>query len=344
MHVRHTRRVGRIPGSMGVTARLATERARARGIALRPLLAKAGLTAQELADVRTRLPVSNQIEFLNLVAEALRDEMLGLHLALDFDLRRAGLLYYVLACSDTLLDVFERGARFTSIVNEGVLQECIKGRRIGLAMRYSGVKRQDDRHQMEFWLATLVRICRQITGENVKPVRVRLTHYRAAGHTKLSRFLGCDVEYGATRDEILFAREAGDLRVINADPYLNRLLIEACEAALSRTRGTTGLFASRVENAVAPLLPHGKARASYIAAEFGMSERTFARRLAEEGLTFSQLLDRLRLELARRYLVSEELSISKVAWLLGYKEVGAFSHAFRRWTGKSPSEVARHGA
>ncbi len=166
MHMRHTRGVGRIPGAMGLAARLATERARARGIALRPLLAKAGLTAQELADPRTRLPVSNQIEFLNLVAEALRDDMLGLHLALDFDLRRAGLLYYVLASSDTLLDVFERGARFTSIVNEGVMQECIKGRRIGLAMRYSGVTRQDDRHQIEFWLAALVRICRQITGES----------------------------------------------------------------------------------------------------------------------------------------------------------------------------------
>jgi AraC-like DNA-binding protein len=74
-----------------------------------------------------------------------------------------------------------------------------------------------------------------------------------------------------------------------------------------------------------------------------MSERTFARRLEEEGLTFSKLLDRLRLELAMRYLVDEELAISKVAWLLGFKEVGAFSHAFRRWTGKSPSEVARHG-
>jgi len=43
---------------------------------------------------------------------------------------------------------------------------------------------------------------------------------------------------------------------------------------------------------------------------------------------------------SRRYLVQEQLPICKVAWLLGYKEVGAFSHAFRRWTGKSPSEVA----
>ena len=74
-----------------------------------------------------------------------------------------------------------------------------------------------------------------------------------------------------------------------------------------------------------------------------MSERTFARRLAEEGFTFSQLLDRLRLDLARQYMVKEGLSVSKVAWLLGYKEVGAFSHAFRRWTGQSPSAAVRGG-
>jgi AraC-like DNA-binding protein len=44
-----------------------------------------------------------------------------------------------------------------------------------------------------------------------------------------------------------------------------------------------------------------------------------------------------------RYLVKEQMPISRVAWLLGYREPGAFTHAFRRWTGKSPSEVARDG-
>ncbi len=127
----------------------------------------------------------------------------------------------------------------------------------------------------------------------------------------------------------------------NADPYLNRLLVDACEQALSVRRRAAGSFAARVENVLAPLLPHGEARATTVAAQLGLSPRTFARRLADEGLTFSRLLNRLRLDLARRYLVQEGLSISKVAWLLGYQEVGAFSHAFRRWTGKSPREVAR---
>ena len=333
----------RLPSTMGLSARLAGARARARGIALRPLLEEAGLVPREFADARVRLPAGNQIVFLNLVAEALADDMLGLSLALDYELRRSGMYYYVLASSATLMDLFERGARFTAIVNEGVVQEFVHGRRIGFALRYSGVKRQDDRHQIEFWLASLLRICRHSTGRQLKPALVRLSHYRAKGHGRFESFMGCEVEFGAPRDEILFPREAGQLRILNADPYLNRLLVDICEQALARRRRAAGSFSAQVENALVPLLPHGKARAAHIAAEFGMSQRTFARRLADEDLTFSQLLDRMRLDLARRYLLNDELPISKIAWLLGYKEVGAFSHAFRRWTGKTPSQVARQG-
>jgi AraC-like DNA-binding protein len=326
---------------MGLVTRLAHAHARARGIAVRPLLKKARLTAEQLSDPRSRLPAPNQIDFLNLVAHALDDDLLGVHLALEFELRRAGLFYYVLASANTMQDVLERGARFSSLVNEGVVQEFIHGRRIGLSLRYTGVRRHEDRHQIEFWMVTLMRICRCLSGTHLRPVRVSLSHHRSSGYSKLNRLLGCAVEYSADADKILFAREVGPMQIVNSDPFLDRLLVEMCEEALARQRRAVESFVARVENALTPLLPHGQARAARIAAEFGMSQRTFARRLAGEGLTFSRVLDRLRLELARRYLVNDELSISKVAWLLGYGEVGAFSHAFRRWTGKSPREVAR---
>lgn len=325
---------------MGLASRLAYQHARARGIRVRPLLRRAGLSVEELENPGTRLAVSDQIEFLNLVADELGDDLLGLQLASHFELRQAGLVYYVFASSDTLREVFERGARYSAVVNEGVLQKFIDGRLAGLAIRYSGVRRQADRHQIEFWVALLVRMCRQLTGRQLRPARVRLTHFRGHGHARLSRYLGCPVEFGADADEILFAREVLPLRVVNADPYLNRVLVDVCEHALANRRPRDS-FAAHVENVVAPLLPHGQARVQRVAAELGLSTRTFARRLAEEGLTFSRLLSRLRLDLARRYLVHEQLPISKVAWLLGYTEVGAFSHAFRRWTGKSPSEIAR---
>lgn len=335
--------LARLPSAMGLASRLAYQRARKSGVAVRPLLEKACLTREQLEDPESRLLVRDQIEFLNLAAEALDDDMLGFHLGQDFDLRLGGVYYYALTSADSLQQLFERGARYTSLVNEGVQQDFVDDRRVGMGVRYVGIRRPTDRHQMEFWLTSLVRICRQCTGRDVKPIRVRLSHYRGRGHAALSRYLGCNVEFGAPRDEILFSRTARNLHIPHADPYLHRLLVRVCEEALARTPRAADTFVARVENALAPLLPHGNARAAELAAQLGLSQRTFARRLAEEGVTFSALLNRLRLELAHRYLVKEGLPVSKVAWLLGYQEVGAFSHAFRRWTGGSPSEFARRG-
>jgi AraC-like DNA-binding protein len=326
-----------MPTAMGLASRLAYTRARAAGLALAPLLRRSRLTRTQLEDAQARLPVRDQIEFLNAVAEGLGDDMLGCHLGLDFELRESGLIYYVLTSSHTLLELFQRGARFSAVVNEGVIHECVDGRQVGFTLEYAGVSRQDDRHQIEFWVTTLLRLCRRATGMHVRPARVRLTHRGGQGARQLVHFLGCPVEYGARRDEILFAREVRNLPVLHSDPYLSRVLLGICEQTLARRKPSKDSIVQRAENAMAPLLPHGDARAAVVAAQLGMSPRTFARRLAEEGATFSQLLHRLRLALARRYL-REGMAVSKVAWLLGYQEVGAFSHAFRRWTGKSPSD------
>src|SRR5699024_467708 len=113
--------------------------------------------------------------------------------------------------------------------------------------------------------------------------------------------------YGCAEDEIAFAREVGELPVIGADPYLNRTLVQCCEEALARRLPQRRSFQAEVENAIVPLLPHGEVRAGDIARRLAMSERTFARRLREEETTFSALLDRLRLDLADRYLADDGL-------------------------------------
>ena len=124
------------------------------------------------------------------------------------------------ACSTTcsprrrrLLDMFERGARFSAIVNEGVVQEFVDGRRTRASRcAISGVKRQDDRHQIEFWLAALLRICRHATGRQLKPaLRAPDSLPRQGPRGVVERFMGCEVEFGATADEILFTREDGQL-------------------------------------------------------------------------------------------------------------------------------------
>jgi AraC-like DNA-binding protein len=107
---------------------------------------------------------------------------------------------------------------------------------------------------------------------------------------------------------------------------------------LAHRKKKSGSFQANVENLIVPLLPHGKARAAEIAKRLGLSQRTFARRLSQDGLTFSDLLADLRQDLSRSYLADDDLSVSQIAWMLGYQEIGAFSHAFKRWTGRTPRQ------
>jgi AraC-like DNA-binding protein len=212
-----------------------------------------------------------------------------------------------------------------------------------LSLHYVGVHRHPDRHQIEFLLAALVRLIRHLTRSRIAPKRLTLEHLRVSHSRELRDYFGDDIEFGAMADEMTFAAKLGKLPIVTADPYLHRLLIAYCEEALAKKPMRRGVFQSNVVNAIVPLLPHGKAHVDEIARRLGLSQRTFARRLSSEGLTFSGLLERLRLDLANRYLLDKTLSISQIAWLLGYREVSGFSHAFKRWSGKTP-RAARGGA
>jgi AraC-like DNA-binding protein len=322
----------------GSLARLASARARAAGIDVAPLMATAGVTRQQIEEEDFELPAEDQIRFVELVADALKDDLLGFHLARDVDLRELGLLYYVLNSSDFLGDALRRAERYCAIINEGVHLRVSGGKELALDLKYVGVKRFSDRHQIEAWVTGLVRICRQITNRQLLPCIVSFVHRREGGSPEMAAFMGREVAFGAEADEIVFPGTAQQMPVLGADPYLNRLLVRYSEEARAH-RAVTSTFRIKVENAIAPLLPHGKASAPEIARRLGMSPRTLARQLAAEGLTFSTVLDRLRADLARHYLQNGGVSISKIAWMLGYQDASAFAHAHKRWTGKTPREA-----
>jgi AraC-like DNA-binding protein len=150
--------------------------------------------------------------------------------------------------------------------------------------------------------------------------------------------MGCEIEFGCDIDEIAFPETAGVIPIESADHYLNDLLVTYCEEALAHRKSHATSLRSSVEHAIAPLLPHREARVEEIARRLGLSHRTLVRHLALEGLTFSGILDEMKIDLAKNYLKHDELPISQTAWLLGYGEVSAFTHAFKRWTGMTPRQ------
>jgi AraC-like DNA-binding protein len=332
-----------MPSATGGIARLVAARLRAAGVALAPLLSRAGLTVEQIDDSGIRMPVQSQIKLLELAAEALHDDFLGFHLAQDYDLREIGLFYYVLASSDILADALHRAERYSGIMNEGILLQARIGKETAIALSYVGIDRRSDRHQIEFWLTSLVRLCRQLTNRRLVPSRVKVMHRRNKTPAEFRSLLGCEIEFGASMDEVVFPAAVKLMPIVSADPYLNQLLEKYCEEALAHRPAHGAALRSSVENAITPLLPHGKAGAGEVARQLGMSHRTLARRLAAEGLTFSGIQTELKTDLAKRYLRDGDLPISQIAWLLGYREVSAFTHAFKRWTGTAPRQSRAQG-
>ena len=331
-----SQRFGSIPSCAGLMTRLALAHAQCGGINLPPLLRRVGLKLRDLEDESIPISVTTQINYLNSVAAAMADNLLGFHVALNMDLRRTGFLYYVAASADVLGDGLLNIARYARSVNEGVEPRVEIGKTLRIGLAFSGVARRSDRHQIEAWIVALVRFCREMTGNSVRPVHVRLMHQRLAESGEFDRFLGRAAQFGAALDEVVFARGAANLPIVSADPYLNKLLIEHCEHVIASRKVSTGALRVRVENAIAALLPHGQARVDIVAKKLGVGSRTLRRRLSDEGVTFAGILQEFRMELAERYIAERNLSISRIAWLLGYTEVSAFSHAFRRWTGRTP--------
>ena len=146
-----------MPSATGGIARLVWARLREAGIQADGLLSRAGLTLEQIEDRKARLSVESQIKFLELGAEALHDDALGFHLARDFDLREIGLLYYVAASSGTVAEALSKTERYCRLANEGIsLRFAAKD--MAIALSYVGVERRSDRHQIEFWVTSIIRI------------------------------------------------------------------------------------------------------------------------------------------------------------------------------------------
>jgi len=301
-----------------------------------PVVLGAGLTIGDIEDRKRRLDARGQVRMIQLAAEALQDDCFGFHLARDFQLGEVGLLYYVLASSERLADALRNAQRYLAINNEGVRLNVSSERALAIGLEYRNIDRLADRHQIEFWLITLVRICRTITSSRFAPTQIKLRHFRPETPADVRSYLGCEIDFAADRDETVFPLVTGSLPVVGADAHLNRLLLEYADEALCNRASGRASIRSQVEGQIAQLLPHGRANASEIALRLGMSRRTLARSLSAEGADFSGVLETFREALAKRYLREEELAISEIAWLLGYKEVSSFTHAFARWTRLTP--------
>jgi AraC-like DNA-binding protein len=105
-------------------------------------------------------------------------------------------------------------------------------------------------------------------------------------------------------------------------------------------RLATARVSSRVQQALLEALPDGAPSKEAIARKVAMSPRNLQRHLAHEGTSFKTLLNDARVHLARNYIEEGRLSVTEIAFVLGFADTSTFSRAFKRWTGMSPKHFA----
>jgi AraC-like DNA-binding protein len=330
------------PSATGFAARCALAALRKRGVDVEPLLNRAGLSEQHLDNPRVRVSAASQARFLEFSAEALRDAAFGLHLAEQANPREAGLLFYAVSAAKTVREALALLARYSGVVNEsGRWRLTTQPGGMIVEMDFVGLPRHRARQNMEFAIAIIVKVIRELTGQKLRPSRIVFANIRAVDIAEFRRFFGCPVEFGGSCQQIAFSNEVLATRLVTEDPHLLEVLQPFCEEA-AKTRATAiGSLRAAVENEIQLLLPHGQADAETVAKAIALNVRTLARRLRAEGATFAEVVDQLRHSLALQYLQEPGFNLMQIAWLLGYKGSSSFNHAFKRWTNRSPSQVRK---
>jgi AraC-like DNA-binding protein len=320
----------------GVAARETLSYLDRRGIDAEPALSAAGISRRQLSQGDIGLSAASQYRFLELAATEANDQLLGLHVAAEIDIRAIGLLFYLTGASRTVSEALDNLARYSRTTNEALVVEISQQKdEVSLAIRH--VQEFDESHRQFFELLALwfIRTLHKETNRDFTLSRVTFTHSRNADLREVHRLLRCPVEFAQGIDSLALPQRVMDLPIVSGDSQLLKILTAHADDLIAEGHSVTGLQ-SMVANELAGLLPSGESRAAIVAQQLGMSPRSLTRHLAEEGTTFGEIVEQLRRRLASRYLADDRMSVQQIAWLLGYSEVGAFNHAYKRWTGTAP--------
>ncbi|TCL01298.1 AraC family transcriptional regulator [Shimia isoporae] len=312
----------------------------AEGIPEKDLVQGLGISPNQFNDPDAQWSFENTLAIFRRACALTNNDLFGFHLAQEPDLvKRAGLLAYVGVSAPTVGGYLRNITRFQRVFGDASTAELEEGPETSfLRWRYEISSTSATSQYAEFGgLGTLYTL-RRYSNRTLTPRYVHFAHHRSKNTDPIVRFLGCEVLFGQRENVIALKTKDLDLPLITADDHLQRTLFSICEATIARLPRDPDSTARRVERCASEKLASGTATLEKISAELGMSQRTLARRLTEEGTTFAALMADLRKALARDYLLNSPLPLTEIAFLLGYNDASSFSTAFRRWFNTTPRQ------
>lgn len=268
-------------------------------------------------------------------AQALRPDVLALGLTLGAGVtpRHVGVLGYLVLASDNLGEALSAYQRYERLFYGVDLAEVVlEGQEVEIRWPEGDLGVTGN----ESGIAALVSFLRQQIPSPPPLLRVAFTHQADPAQAQVyEAFFECPVDFGDSHTRVRFPVSYLGIPMPHREPGLRALLDQQARALLEALPDPN-VFDRAVQQCLVRLLPEGEVSVDKVAQAMHQSTRTLQRRLAGSHITWQQLLDRTREQLACQYLKDRALSLAEIALLLGYSEQSAFTRSFKRWTGKTP--------
>ena len=311
------------------------------GLQVAPLLRRAGLTRSMMSNPEQMLPADSVIGLLEESARASGCDTFGLRMADERRLSDIGLLSLLILHQATLRHAIGVVAEFRNRINSTLTLQLEEHEDVAFLREHIALNRPLAVRQVsDVALGVLYKMCRSIMLESWRPHCVCFSYERPAADRGLyERLFDCPLHFRSDFDGIVIENGDLDRPLPRADMALAAHARELVSAVMGPGQRSVS---EEVEQSIRLLLPAGRASIGETAHSLGTNVRTLQRRLEQEDSSFSDLLDRVRVQQVRKHLANSQLRLTDVAHLLGYAGLASFSAWYRARFNATPSEGRRN--
>jgi AraC-like DNA-binding protein len=300
-------------------------------------LASAGIELADLGNPEARVPHTAVVRALEEAVRVFDDATLGLRAGQLADHGDYDVLEYAARSAPSFGDAMAVMARYMRIMHEAIdATISVEGPHAIWRVRVTDGVRQPPAINDNI-VSAAIAFSRRNVSVYVPPVEVHLIHPKPSYADEYERILETTARFGMPSNAVVMRKERLEVPMLRANSDLSAAFEAQARRVLESMKQKEDIVA-RVREEAASELRTGPANMKKTARRLGFGVATLRRKLENEGTTFSAIVDDLRRELAEEHLGHGDLSISEIAFLLGFSDVRAFGRAFRRWTGSSPSE------
>jgi AraC-like DNA-binding protein len=275
------------------------------------------------------------------IAEASPDPAIGLKLGAEERVERYDPIAIAAVSARSLRDALQRLARYKQLTCPEAIDVTEQGDECRVQFRWLLAQQTEPPLLVDRCFAAVAALARRGSGAAINPKRLELRGSARQREMYQSHF-GCPAKFDVHQNLIVFERADLDRPFLTYNADLFAMVGPQLEAELSQALASKAI-GEHVKVILKRLLAGSRPGIEDVARELRLSSRTLQRRLADEGLTFQQLMQVARRELARHYLLHSSLELNETAYLLGYDDAHSFFRAFHQWEGSPPGEWrARH--